>query len=169
MIRYADILAESLVDGSGLRVSAFLQGCIRHCQSCHNEKLIAMNGGNLVSEREFADLIIEKLTPLHRGVTFSGGEPLIQADALFAVIAMVREKIPKIDIWVYTGYTYEEVSQLEVMSLIDVLVDGPFVLTQKNLFLAFRGSSNQRIIDIKETRETGKIVQLYLDKESTTI
>jgi anaerobic ribonucleoside-triphosphate reductase activating protein len=165
MIRYADILPETVTDGAGIRVIAFLQGCPRHCKSCHNEDLIPIEGGKTVSERKFANEILHALSPLHSGVTFSGGEPLLQADALFEVISMIKENKPATNIWVYTGYVYEEIAHLSVMRLIDVVVDGPFILAQRSPSLTFRGSSNQRIIDVKQSRQLGKILELYLDRE----
>lgn len=164
MIRYKDILPESLVDGVGLRVTAFLQGCPRHCEGCHNPLLIPMEGGHEVTETIFADKILALVTPLHRGITFSGGDPLAQPEALFKILELIKRRQPRLNIWVYTGYTYEEVQHLPVLSLIDVLVDGPFVMAEKDLDLAFRGSANQRIIDMEQTRRNGRVTVLPLDK-----
>lgn len=164
MIQFADILNESVVDGPGVRLVVFLQGCPRHCQACHNESLLSSAGGQAVEEKALANLILEKLTPLHAGVTFSGGDPLMQAQALFSVINILKEHRTELNIWVYTGYLYEEVKNLPVMKLIDVLVDGPFILGRKKLNLAFRGSDNQRIIDIQRTAKTGAVTELVLDQ-----
>lgn len=163
MICYADIVHESVVDGSGIRLVVFLQGCPHHCPGCHNEELIPVEGGRQITEQDLAEIILDRLSPLHRGVTFSGGDPLMQADALAKVIALIKTQRPVIDIWVYTGYVYEEIAHLPVMQHVDVLVDGPFIATQRNLGLAFRGSTNQRIIDVMTTRKTGKVVELFLD------
>jgi anaerobic ribonucleoside-triphosphate reductase activating protein len=164
MIRYKDILAESLVDGVGLRVTAFLQGCPRHCQGCHNPLLLPMEGGYEVSEEKFVDKILALVTPIHHGITFSGGDPLAQPEALFKTIDLIKRRQPRLNIWVYTGYTYEEVQRVPVLSLIDVLVDGPFVMAEKDLDLPFRGSANQRIIDMEQTRQTGCVTVLSLEK-----
>lgn len=163
MICYAQILRESLVDGVGLRTAVFLQGCPRHCLGCHNEALLSSEGGMQVGEAEFAALVLREISPLHRGITFSGGDPLLQADALTTVLRIIRHQNPRLNIWVYTGYLYEEVAHLPIMEFIDVLVDGPFMIEQRNLCLAFRGSSNQRIIDVVQTRLTGTIVEIPLD------
>jgi anaerobic ribonucleoside-triphosphate reductase activating protein len=160
MIHYREILAESLVDGVGLRVTAFLQGCPRHCAGCHNPLLLPQTGGSEVTDQEFVDKILTLVTPLHQGITFSGGDPLAQQEALFHVIQLIKQGQPALNIWVYTGYIYEEVQDWPVLDLIDVLVDGPFVLTEKDLDLPFRGSRNQRIIDVKQTRQTGHITIL---------
>jgi len=164
MIYYRDILAESLVDGTGLRVTAFLQGCPRHCLECHNPLLIPFSGGIELSEHAFADEILKQVTPLHQGITFSGGDPLAQSEALLTVIMLIKERQPRLNIWVYTGYIYENIQHWPVLSLIDVLVDGPFVLAEKDLDLPFRGSGNQRLIDILQTRSKGEITVLPIDK-----
>lgn len=166
MIRYAEIVHESVVDGPGIRMTVFLQGCPRHCEGCHNEELVPVEGGKQIAERDLAALILGRLSPLHRGITFSGGDPLMQAEALAKVAAIIKAKRPATDIWVYTGYLYEEIKNLRVMQFVDVLIDGPFITTQKNLNLAFRGSSNQRIIDVVQSRLTGKIAELYYDSMS---
>lgn len=163
MIRYADIIRESVVDGPGIRVVAFLQGCPRHCYGCHNENLISLEGGEFVTEEEFANIILSQLSPIHRGITFSGGDPIIQSDQLEQVISIIKAKRPNIDIWVYTGYVYEEISRLSIMKQIDVLVDGPFEMDKRNVWLAFRGSQNQRIIDVQESRVLGKVVEVDFD------
>lgn len=160
MIHYREILAESLVDGVGLRVTVFLQGCPRHCEGCHNPELIPLSGGTAVAESDFVDRILTLVTPIHQGVTFSGGDPLAQPEALFDVIRLIKQRQPKLNIWVYTGYNYEEVQHWPVLSLIDVLVDGPFVMAEKDLDLPFRGSRNQRIIDMNQTRRTGHVALL---------
>jgi anaerobic ribonucleoside-triphosphate reductase activating protein len=169
MIRYGDILRESIVDGIGLRVVVFLQGCPRHCRGCHNPSLLSADGGNEVTEEELARLILSKVTPLHRGITFSGGDPLLQADSLYKVIKIIREKTPKLNIWVYTGYVYEEIRQLPVLDIIDILVDGPFVEEEKDLRLVWRGSGNQRVINVPLTRKTGHVMEVETKASSVII
>lgn len=158
MVRLADIVAESVVDGSGIRVTAFFQGCPRACEGCHNPELQPLMGGREISEEELADLLLEKVTPLHQGITFSGGDPLLQAEALERVIRILKQKRSDLDIWVYTGYTFEQVMDWPVLKAIDVLVDGPFILAQRDLQLPFRGSANQRIIDVPESLRQGQAV-----------
>lgn len=159
MIRYKEIVNESVVDGLGIRVTAFLQGCPRHCDGCHNPGLLPIEGGIEAGEKEFAEMLLSKITPLHRGITFSGGDPLVQAEALLKVIFLVKRRSPKLDIWVYTGFTFEEVKHLPVLSVIDFLVDGPFIKAQKDLQLPFRGSDNQRIIDVSRTLTAGWVIE----------
>ena len=160
MIRYANIVNESLVDGLGLRTVAFLQGCVRHCEGCHNPGLLPMTGGIEIDEQEFADLLLSKVTALHKGITFSGGDPLAQPDALLKTVFLIKHKRPQLNIWVYTGFTFEEVKRLPVIQLVDVLVDGPFVMEKRDLSLPFRGSSNQRLIDVKRSLTTGRVVEI---------
>ncbi len=160
MIKYADIVNESIVDGLGIRVTAFLQGCPRHCPGCHNPLLLSFDGGHELGEEEFADLLLDKVSPLHQGITFSGGDPLAQADAMLNVLFLIRRRNPSLDIWVYTGYTFEEVKELPALRMIDVLVDGPFILEQKDLQLPFRGSANQRIIDVRKSLAANQVIEL---------
>lgn len=163
MIRYADIVKESVVDGPGIRMTVFLQGCPRHCEGCQNEELLPLDGGRKLAEAAFAELLLKNISPLHQGITFSGGDPLIQAEALQQIIKLIKQSKPQLDIWVYTGYVYEDIKDLPVIRLIDVLVDGPFIQEQKDLRLAFRGSTNQRVIDVQKSLQCGRLIQLAVD------
>lgn len=169
MIRYNSILSDSIVDGSGLRVVAFLQGCPRRCEGCHNPQLLSVDGGKEITERELAKILIKKLTTKHAGITFSGGDPLMQPEALYKVITYIRRRRPEINIWVYTGYLYEEIKELPVMELIDVLVDGPFILKEKSISLFFKGSRNQRIIDVPTSLKNGAVTELFTEKNAINI
>ncbi|MDS1029599.1 anaerobic ribonucleoside-triphosphate reductase activating protein [Bacillota bacterium LX-D] len=162
MIRYADIVSSSVVDGLGIRAVAYLQGCSINCPGCHNPQLQKHDGGSEVTEEEFAALLLSKLTPIHKGITFSGGEPTEQAEALFKVISLLKAKQPNIDIWLFSGHTFEEIKHLPVLKLVDYLVDGPFLLQKRNLNLTFRGSENQRIIDVQKSLVQKEIVELKL-------
>ncbi len=150
-LRVAGIVAESIVDGPGLRFVIFAQGCLHHCKGCHNPSTFDVNGGTLM---DTDDLIAKiKKNPLLKGVTFSGGEPFLQAYA-FSEIAKECH-LMGLDVLSYTGYTFEELvagfgAHPEWKSLlenIDVLIDGPFIEEKKSLMLLFRGSSNQRILN----------------------
>lgn len=162
MVRYAEIVKESIVDGLGMRVAAFLQGCPRHCRGCHNEKLLPLAGGHEVAVTEFAALLLDSITPLHQGITFTGGDPLIQAEALLEVVQIIKSRQPSLDIWVYTGFTFAEVQHLPLLRLINVLVDGPFVAEQRDLGLPLRGSTNQKIINVPASLQTGHIVEILV-------
>lgn len=169
MIRYGEVLAESIVDGVGLRAVVFLQGCPRRCPGCHNPSLLSADGGHEVTEEELARLILSKVTPLHRGITFSGGDPLMQAAALSKVINIIRHNSPKLNIWVYTGYVYDEICYLPILNMIDVLVDGPFIDEEKDLRLVWRGSANQRVINVPLTRQTGQVMEIATKMNSVII
>lgn len=160
MLRVADVLSESVCDGLGLRSVVFMQGCPRHCKGCQNEALIPFEGGTPYTAEGLAARILSYLTPLHKGVTFSGGDPLAQAEELLPVVQMLRREKPEINIWFYTGYLFEEVKDYPIMKEIDVLVDGPFILAQRDISLAFRGSPNQRVIDVRKTLASGEVVLL---------
>jgi anaerobic ribonucleoside-triphosphate reductase activating protein len=162
MIRTAGLVKESIVDGPGIRYVVFSQGCSHHCPGCHNPQTHSFDGGKMVE----IDTIINQIesNPLLDGITFSGGEPFEQA-AAFAELAQ-RVKKDSFNIMIYTGYTYEEIVQYadirpdwgKLLDLADLLVDGPFLQEKQSYMLKFRGSENQRIIDMNQTRLTGQIV-----------
>ena len=164
-IRIAGIEPESIVDGPGYRFAVFVQGCPHACPECHNPDTHDFEGGKLVDTQE----IIAHLgkNPLVRGLTLSGGEPMLKAAEL-AEIAQAAKALG-MNVWCYTGYTLEALdeaddeAQQRLLSLIDVLVDGPFVAAKRSLTLSFCGSANQRLIDMKKTREAGRIVLYEVD------
>jgi len=163
-IRLAAILKESLVNGPGLRRVLFSQGCPHNCKGCFSPHTHSYTDGVLIN----MDDIIEDIrkNPLLKGVTFSGGEPFEQADK-FAYIAKEVKKMG-LNIWCYTGYTFEYILEnqhkrkgwSELLKYIDVLVDGKFEEDKKEEGLKFRGSSNQRIIDVRESIESLEVVAL---------
>ncbi|WP_027364861.1 anaerobic ribonucleoside-triphosphate reductase activating protein [Desulfotruncus alcoholivorax] len=159
-LRISGFVRESVVDGPGFRLVIFTQGCPRHCPGCHNPDLIPTGGGQEVGTEDVLKMIEENVTPLTRGITISGGDPLMQAAPLAEVLIAVRDKYPKFDIWVYTGYTFEKIKELPVLKYIDVLVDGPYEQDKRDLNLAFRGSSNQRIIDVPRSLGQNQAVVL---------
>lgn len=163
-VRIAGIIKESIVDGPGIRMVVFAQGCRHKCPGCHNPETHSFDGGTLV---EVGSIIEQaKRNPLLDGLTFSGGEPFEQA-AAFAVLAREAKKL-NLDIMTYTGYTYEYLVENamkhrgweELLDETDILVDGRFELEKRNLLLKFRGSENQRIIDLKRTRAENRLVFL---------
>lgn len=152
-LKIAGIVDDSIVDGEGVRLTVFTQGCPHHCHGCHNPQTWSLDGGHEVDTEE----IVEKLkeNPLLSGITFSGGEPFLQPAPL-AEIARAAHKLG-LDVWSYTGFTLEELKKRtdaqQLLNEVDVLVDGPYVEALRDLTLRFRGSSNQRIIDLKELRK----------------
>lgn len=155
-IRIAGTVNDSIVDGNGFRFTIFTQGCPHHCKGCHNPQTHVMHGGCLISEEELLDKI--KANPLLDGVTFSGGEPFCQAKAL-ADLGRKIHSIGGLDIVTYTGYTFEELLHgfdehsewKELLEETDILIDGRFEENLKSYDIKFRGSTNQRYLDAKES------------------
>lgn len=147
-LRIAGVVRESVVDGPGLRYVIFAQGCPHHCSGCHNPETWDPAGGYEVAAEELLADITRN--PLLKGVTFSGGDPFLQAGAFAALGRTLRQK--GYDIVTYTGYTYEELQAVadpgvqDLLTVTDILIDGPFVLAERDLTLPFRGSRNQRVI-----------------------
>lgn len=163
-IRIANWIQDSIVDGPGLRFSLFTQGCLHHCPGCHNPTTHDPDGGRVV---DISTLVTEmKKNPLLSGLTITGGEPMLQPQS---VLTLLREaKALGLDVIIYSGYTYEELrakqdSSIEAILIeADYLIDGRFILQERTLDLAFRGSRNQRIIHLKATKEQGKIITTEL-------
>ncbi len=162
-IRLSGIVNDSIVDGTGIRMTVFVQGCTHNCKGCHNPQTHDLNGGYLAD----TDDILEKAlkNPLLEGLTFSGGEPFLQPVPL-ADLAIKAHKAGY-NIFCYTGFLYEQLledgERKKLLENVDFLVDGPFIEEQKSLMLNFRGSKNQRIIDVKKSLETGVPVVLNMD------
>lgn len=158
-IRVADIVDESIVDGPGIRMTIFMQGCPHHCAGCHNPSTHDPNGGREIDVAE----VIEQMrnNPLLDGITFSGGEPFEQKEAVYQIAKEAQEL--GLNVWCYTGYTWEDLVRFSwncrVLAYIDVLVDGRFELEQRTLNLPWRGSANQRVIDATESLFYKKIVE----------
>ena len=150
---------DSIVDGDGLRLSVFTQGCPHHCVGCQNPDTHAASGGRDEDTENILARIDEN--PLLTGITFSGGEPFLQPAPLTRLAKEAHKR--GLDVWSYTGYTLEELLAKKnpvidaLLRELDVLVDGPYEERLRDLTLNFRGSSNQRIIDMNAFRKTGKI------------
>ena len=157
-IRICGIENDSIVDGPGIRLTVFAQGCVHNCKDCHNPQSHDINGGYLISAEEILNKI--KSNPLLDGVTFSGGEPFLQPEAFYFLAKEIHKL--GLDIIAYTGYTYEELLSDEKMSLLlfecDLIVDGRFEADKKSVDLQFKGSSNQRVIDVKKSLEAKEVV-----------
>lgn len=159
-LRIAGTVKDSIVDGPGLRYVIFTQGCPHHCPGCHNPQTHDFSGGQDADVEKILNEIFNN--PILSGVTFSGGEPFCQADGLVPIAEAIKEKGKHL--MVYTGYLLENLQKMEnpgvqrLLELADIIVDGPFVLAERNLTLSFRGSENQRVIDMAKTRKTGEIV-----------
>ena len=160
MLNLSGIVSDSIVDGPGIRTTVFSQGCPHHCKGCHNPETWAFGCGTDIPVEAIVDIV--KSNPLCKGVTFSGGEPFSQA-AAFAKLAVLL-KAEGYEVASYSGYTFEELlegseAQQQLLSVIDILIDGRFLLEQKSLEIAFRGSRNQRILDVKKSLAEGRAVE----------
>ncbi len=160
-LRIFGLVPDSIVDGPGLRYSVFVQGCSHKCEGCHNpESHDPLAGTWHTLDAIHRDIVDNKLIT---GITFSGGEPFEQAEGCAKLAAQLKEE--GYDIWVYSGYTYEALLEraahdlwtAKLLTILDVLVDGPFVQKLQSYDLDWRGSSNQRIIDMAKTRESGTL------------
>jgi len=162
MIRIASYIDDSIVDGPGIRFVVFFQGCDHKCKGCFNPETWDFDKGNLIEEVELFNKI--KKNPLLNGVTFSGGDPFYQIKGALGLAKLI--KTTNLNIFAYTGFLYEELLEKaktdkdldELLHLIDYLVDGPFVFEQKDISLKYRGSKNQRIIDLKKSLNEGKVI-----------
>lgn len=165
-MRYADYKKYDMVNGQGIRHSLFVSGCTHGCKGCFNKKAWDFNYGRVVTPEFICNMIADLKDDKVSGLSVLGGEPF-QSGLLAHVIDRVKLCVPDKDIWVWTGYTFEElmycmdngdVGTWSIMHNIDVLVDGKFEEDKKDLTLRFRGSSNQRIIDVKKSLENGEVV-----------
>lgn len=159
MLDIAGVVLDSIVDGPGIRVSIFCQGCPHHCPGCHNPETWEFGCGTPMEEDRLVEIVMSN--PLCGGVTFSGGEPFAQAEG-FAKLAQ-RLKAKGYEVASYTGYTFEQLlngtaDQKALLGTIDVLIDGPFVQAEKSLELSFRGSKNQRILNVPASLRAKKAV-----------
>ncbi|MGL4482722.1 MAG: anaerobic ribonucleoside-triphosphate reductase activating protein [Lactococcus garvieae] len=153
----------NFVDGEGVRCSLYLSGCKFHCEGCYNQATWNFRYGSPYT-KELEERIMSDLSQSYvQGLTLLGGEPFLNTGVALPLVKRIRAELPEKDIWSWTGYTWEELIQedetkLELLRNIDILVDGRFKLSKKNLLLQFRGSSNQRIIDVKKSLAEHRVV-----------
>mgnify|MGYP003296045641 FL=1 len=160
MLDLSGIVSDSIVDGPGIRTTVFSQGCPHHCPGCHNPETWDFGCGTQVPVEAIVDIV--KSNPLCRGVTFSGGEPFAQAAGFAKLAVLLKEQ--GYEVASYSGYTFEELlegseDQKKLLESIDILIDGPFLLAEKSLEIAFRGSRNQRILDVQKSLAAGMAVE----------
>jgi anaerobic ribonucleoside-triphosphate reductase activating protein len=168
-LRLSGIVKESTTDGPGIRFTVFTQGCLHNCFGCHNPETHPLVGGKEYNIKGLIDSF--KDNPLIDGITLSGGEPFLQWESLLEFILEVKKLPKKYTYIAYTGYLYEELKNSERKALLqelDLLIDGPFVNDLKDLTLWFRGSSNQRVINVKKSLQSNKIVEFDFQKEELT-
>ncbi|MBQ0023089.1 MAG: anaerobic ribonucleoside-triphosphate reductase activating protein [Prevotellaceae bacterium] len=159
MMKVLNISEGTIVDGPGLRTSIYFAGCTHQCLGCHNPQSWDPDGGDEMSEEQLLEIIKYNDFP----VTLSGGDPLFQLDEVTSLARRIKNELGK-NIWCYTGYKWESIVHKPeyhaLLQYIDVLVDSPFILDKRDISLKFRGSSNQRIIDVAASMEKGKIVEI---------
>lgn len=162
-MRIADYKPFNMVDGEGVRCSLYVSGCKFMCPGCYNKAAQSFHYGQVYDD-DLEEQIIEDLSqPYVQGITFLGGEPFLNTQVTLRLAKLIRKKFGhRKDIWSWTGYTWEELMQesvdkLEFLSLLDILVDGRFLESQKDLTLQFRGSSNQRIIDVQKSLKDNRV------------
>lgn len=159
-LQLAGIVPESIVDGPGIRYTIFVQGCPHHCEGCHNPQTHAFGVGTEAAPEDILAELDKK--PYLQGVTLSGGEPFCQAEALSGLAAALKARGKHV--MAYTGYTFEQLLELDdpfvraLLAQLDLLVDGRFVLAEKSIELKFRGSANQRVLDVPASLAAGKAV-----------
>lgn len=158
-MRVLRIVSDTVVDGPGLRTSVYFAGCSHYCPGCHNPESWNFNQGVEYSPKE----LVEKLESIgNRKVTFTGGDPLTQIDKLDDISETLRElKSKGYNIWLYTGFTFEHLNPeySNIYKYVDVLVDGPFIMSMKEENLLYRGSSNQRLVNVQESLKQNKIIE----------
>lgn len=165
-MKYAKIDKFEIVNGEDIGISVYTYGCIFHCKNCFNSELWDLDKGEIWTDDTTEYLIsLVKSSNISR-VSFLGGEPLLDRNIneLKKVLKRLREEFPKIQIWVYSGYTYEQIKDRnlhDLLSYIDILVDGRYVDELRDYTLKFRGSSNQRVIDINKSMQQDKIILKY--------
>ena len=169
-MNYADIKYCDVANGEGVHVSLFVSGCTHHCKECFNKEAWDFHYGNPFTQKEI-DRILEYLKPNYiAGLSLLGGEPMepVNQEGILPLLRVVKQTYPEKNIWCYTGYLFDkdvldkmckesEVTK-EIVSYLDIVVDGEFMIDRKNLKINFRGSDNQRIIDVKKTLDAGEIV-----------
>lgn len=172
-MNYGTIKTNDIANGDGVRVSLFVSGCSHHCKGCFNEETWSFSYG-MPFDQQAENKIIDALSKDYiKGFSLLGGEPfeVVNQQVLVGLLKKIKEKYPEKDIWCYSGFTYEELTNEEsrchckvtetMLSYIDILVDGTFKEELRDLMLKFRGSSNQRVINLKETRKQNKIILAY--------
>lgn len=164
-MRYTEIKTIDVANGPGIRVSLWVQGCSHHCKGCFNAETWDFNGGKQFTQKEI-DYIKELLSDdvVQKHFSILGGDPLepVNHYMLENLLIQLKEKYPHLNIWLWTGYSWEQIKHLNFLKYIDVIVDGEFIEEKKDLRLKFKGSSNQRTINVKESLKNNNVVLMDL-------
>ena len=161
-MRYHNITKDDMLNGDGLRVVLWTAGCEHHCPGCHNEITWDVDGGLDFDDNAKNEIFTELDHSYISGITFSGGDPMHKRNRsdVAKLMREIHDKYPQKTIWLYTGYEWNEIKDLPLMDFVDVVVDGKFVQKLFDAKLKWRGSANQRVIDVKESKRLGKVVLL---------
>ena len=169
MISVLSIIEDTMVDGPGFRTSIYCAGCRHQCPGCHNPQSWDVKGGQAMTTDDIMRII--EADPYAQGVTFSGGDPMYQPEGFADLARAIRKRTEK-TIWCYTGFTFEVLinnpRQRALLELIDVLVDGPFIKAERDETLCFRGSRNQRLIDVPASLQAGHVVSYQYQYEKVS-
>lgn len=156
-MKYHNITKDDMLNGDGLRVVLWVSGCIHGCKGCHNQVTWDVNDGIEFDDNAKNEIFTELSKNYISGITLSGGDPLHpqNRDEIGVLIHEIKDKFPNKTIWLYTGYLWEDICDLEFIGLVDIIIDGPFKIEQKDILLHWCGSSNQQIIDVAKTLADG--------------
>lgn len=159
-MKYHNITHDDMLNGDGIRVVLWVSGCEHGCKNCHNKITWDINSGLDFDENAKNEIFKDLQKDYVKGITFSGGDPLHtkNRDEILNIVKEIKQKFPKKDVWLYTGYTWEKIKHLDIVNYIDILVDGKFEQDLHNPDLHWKGSSNQRVIDVKKTLKNNQIV-----------
>ena len=154
-MNYHDIKHDDMLNGDGIRVTLFVAGCCHRCKGCHNPETWDKNSGILFDDEAKNEIFRELSKDYINGLTLSGGDPLFceNRPIITDLCKQIKKLYPNKTIWLYTGYLYEEIKDLEILNYIDVLIDGPYIESLRDVSLEWRGSSNQRIIYLKDAKK----------------
>lgn len=163
-MNYHNITHCDMLNGSGIRVVLWVSGCSCRCKNCQNPQTWSFKSGIPFDKKAKKELFGTLSEPYIQGITFSGGHPLEKENikTVYKLCKQIKRKFPTKNIWLYTGYEFESVSHLKIMKYIDVLVDGKYIEELRDISLKWRGSSNQRVIDVQQSLQKGKVI-LYCD------
>ena len=164
-MNYHNIYYCDMLNGSGIRVTLWVAGCTHRCKNCQNPITWDSDGGIIFDDKAMNEILKALNYDYISGLTLSGGDPLHPSnrDEILNICKVVKQNFPQKNIWMYTGYTFEEIQESPILQHIDILVDGPYIEEQRDITLPFRGSKNQRLIDVKETLKQGQIIQYKIN------
>lgn len=159
-MKYHNITHDDMLNGDGIRVVLWVSGCEHGCKSCHNKITWDINSGLDFDQNAKNEIFDDLQKDYIKGITFSGGDPLHtkNRDEILNILKEIKQKFPQKDVWLYTGYTWEKIKHLDIVNYVDILVDGKFEQDLYNPDLHWKGSSNQRVIDVKKTLKNNQIV-----------